>query len=126
MKKLIGISAITLGMLITANSAFAENQIGQSLCSFTARILQNAGYTTNATLTGSGIIQLLNNINVTPPRNLHVIPQCRYRTYYICSVLNNLDTAGLCIAPIDYRGRAQLITWPVTKPNYQDQDYNYS
>lgn len=124
-KKLLGISTITLGLLITAGSAFAENQIGQSLCGFTGRVMQNAGYTTNATYTGDGLLQLFRSINVDAS-SARIDPQCTYHTFYSCNVQNNLATASLCISPTAKRyHREEIISWPVTKPNYQDQDYNF-
>lgn len=128
MKKLIGISTITLGLLLGANSALAENQIGESLCGFTAKVMHNAGYVDNASYTGEGLLQLFRNINVVP-NGAKIVPGCVYHTYYSCNVQNNLATASLCLSHAHYKGRLvsreQVVSWPVTKPNYQDQDYNF-
>jgi hypothetical protein len=125
MKKLIGISTIALGLLVTSGSAFAENQIGQSLCGFTQRVMQNAGYSANATYTGSGILQLFKAINVDASK-ARIDPGCTYHTSFSCDVKNNLATASLCISPaVKGVHREEIISWPVTKPNYQDQEYNY-
>lgn len=124
MKKLIGISAITLGLLMTG-SAFAENQIGQSLCGFTDRVMQNAGYTNNATYTGAGLMQLFKAIHVDAS-TARLDPQCTYHTSYSCNVKNNLATVSLTVLPaVKGHHKGEVISWPVTKPNYQDQQYNF-